>query len=140
MYSICSFTGHLPSPENIRINETDDFSYIEWNPPYSTFNAESTFIHVDPYITHYTIYIIDSYTGNYMDKINVTETSFTKITTDEQVCPIYCVTAWNSGGEGDMSVPLPHSKLVFFTLFIKMIHKLTIDLHFPCYSSQGYCN
>lgn len=113
--TIYSLTGHLPPPENIRINESNDFFYIEWNPPYSTFNTDSAVIHVDPYITHYTLYIIDSYTGNYIDKLNVTVTSFTRNTTDEQSCPMYYITAWNSGGEGDMSVPvpLPHSK---FTL------------------------
>ena len=70
-------------------------------------------------ITHYTLYTIDSYTGNYIDKVNVTETSFTRNTTDEQSCPMYYITAWNSGGEGDMSVPVPppHSK---FTLGLEL--------------------
>ena len=72
-------------------------------------------MNVDPHIIHYTVYIIDNYTGSCIDKVNVTETSFRRSTTYDYLCLMYCVTAWNSGGEGDMSVPLPgylpHSKL-----------------------------
>jgi len=75
---------------------------------------------VDPHITQYTVYIVDNYTGNYTDKMNVTGTSFRRnISDDTSLCPMYGVTAWNSGGEGDMSVPLPgylpRSKLTFCT-------------------------
>jgi len=64
-------------------------------------------VHVDPYITQYTVYIIDNCTGRFVDKVNVTETSFRANISDDNSCPVYRVTAWNSGGEGDMSVPLP---------------------------------
>ena len=89
---------------------------IEWNPPYSANNTNSRIIHVDPHIVQYTVYIVDNYTGNYTDKVNVTGTSFRRnISDDSSSCLMYRVTAWNSGGEGDMSVPLPgylpHSKL-----------------------------
>jgi len=64
-------------------------------------------VHVDPHITQYTVYIFDNYTGNFINKVNVTETSFRRNISDDHLCPVYHVTAWNSGGEGDMSVPLP---------------------------------
>ena len=75
---------------------------------------------MNPHITQYTVYIVDNYTGNYMGKVNVTETlfraNFPNFPNDNS-CPMYGVTAWNSGGEGDMSVPLPgylpHSKLIY---------------------------
>ena len=60
-----------------------------------------------PHITQYTVYIVDNYTGILMDKVNVTETSFRRTISDDHSCPMYGVSAWNSGGEGDMSVPLP---------------------------------
>ena len=108
-----SFTGSLPSPESITINS----SAIQWNDPYYAMNSESNFMHVNPHIIHYTIYIVDNYTGNYIDKANVTERSFTlgSIAPDDCLYPVYGVSAWNSGGEGEMSEPLPeylpHSKL-----------------------------
>ena len=71
-------------------------------------------MHVDPYITQYTVYIIDNCTGHFVEKVNVTETSIRRNSSDDNSRPMYCITAWNSGGEGDMSVPLPgyfpHSK------------------------------
>jgi len=97
------------------MNESNSSLVIEWNPPYSVINSESSVVHVDPHITQYTVYIVDNYTGNFMDKVNVTETSFRRNISDDNSCPMYHVTAWNSGGEGDMSVSLsgnlPHSKL-----------------------------
>jgi len=122
---IWSFTGPLPSPENIHINESNSSLVIEWNPPYSVINSESSVVHLDPNVTHYTVYIVDNYTGNYMDKVNVTETSFTRNIPNHHSCPVYRVTAWNSGGEGDMSVPLPgnlpRSKLTSCNhLFLRM--------------------
>ena len=92
-------------------------STIQWNAPYYTMNRESNFMHVDPHITQYTVYIIDNYTGNCIDKVNITEMSFTlgSNAPDDCLCPLYRATAWNSGGEGKMSAPLsgylPHSKL-----------------------------
>ena len=80
-------------------------------------NSELNFMHVNPHITQYTVYIIDNYTGNCIDKVNITEVSFTlgSNVPDDRLCRVYGVTAWNSGGEGKMSVPLPgylpHSKL-----------------------------
>ena len=120
---ICPFTGPLPSPEDIHISEwNDSLVNFEWNPPYSAINTEST-VHVDPHITQYTVYIVDNYTGNFMDEVNITETSisFRRETRDDYSCPLYGVTAWNSGGEGDMSVLLPgylpRSKLAAMNIF-----------------------
>jgi len=109
---ICSFTGRLPSPENVQINVS---LIIEWDPPYTAINNNDTSImHVDPHITQYTVYIIDKYTGNYMDKVNVTKETFSRNIPDVHSCPTYGVTAWNSGGEGHMSPPLPGGKLTFY--------------------------
>jgi len=46
-----------------------------------------------------------------MDKVNVTETLFRASISDNNSCPMYYITAWNSGGEGDRSPPLPGGKL-----------------------------
>ena len=61
-------------------------------------------ISVDPHITHYTIYITDIYTGNNVTE-TVTETRFTlKFQQDgDDQCPMYQVSAWNAGGEGELS-------------------------------------
>ena len=97
---------------------------------------------MDPNITHYTVYIVDNYTGNYTDKVNVTETSFRRNIPNDNSCPMYRVTAWNSGGEGDMSVPLPgylsRSKLTYCEP--GYIVKLSMHLYFctPYSSSQRY--
>ena len=61
-------------------------------------------IHVYPHITQYTVYITDNYTGNIIVKKNVTETQFT--TDVDGSCPIYQVSAWNAGGEGELSEPV----------------------------------
>ena len=112
-----SFTGPLPPPENLHIYVLDNSEVIEWNPPYSANNTNSSIIHVDPHVTQYTVHIIDNYTGNSYEKVNVAGTSFRRNFSDDHSCPVYRVTAWNSGGEGDMSVPLPgylpRSKLSF---------------------------
>jgi len=127
-----SFTGPLPSPENVHINESNSSLVIEWNPPYSTINIESNVLHVDPHITQYTVYIVDNYTGNYMERVNVTETLFRRNISDDNSCPVYHVTAWNSGGEGDMSVPLPgylpRSKLSFCNHFDLAIEDVSLKL------------
>ena len=72
-------------------------------------------IHVDPRITQYTVYITDNYTGNSIVEENVTGTQFTFSIPDDVLSPMYEVSAWNAGGEGEMSEPvhgcIPRSKL-----------------------------
>ena len=96
-----TFTGRLPSPESVDIKENS--STIEWKLPYSAMNNESDIIHVDPHITHYTVYITDNYTGNIVVKENVTETHYTPNIQGDGLCPMYQVSAWNVGGEGNKS-------------------------------------
>ena len=103
LYNLVS-TGRLPSPENVHINVNS--STIEWKPPYSVLN--NNIIHVDPHITQYTVYITDLYAGSTFTK-NVTETQFTFDTSDDDSCPTYQVSAWNSGGEGKLSAPVSDS-------------------------------
>ena len=75
-------------------------------------------IHVDPHITQYTVYITDNHTGGVV-KVNVTETHFTFINQGNIHCPMYQVSAWNTGGEGELSKPVqPHSKLHAFLCHI----------------------
>ena len=94
-------TGPLPSPENVHINGNS--STIEWNPPYSSVNNKSDVVHVYPHITHYTVYITDNHTGDVV-KVNVTETHYTpNIQQVDDLCLMYKVSAWNSGGEGEVS-------------------------------------
>ena len=94
-------TGPLPSPENVHINGNS--SIIEWNPPYSSVNNKSDVVHVDPHITHYTVYITDNYTGDVV-KVNVTETHFTPDNQQvDDLCLMCNISAWNSGGEGEVS-------------------------------------
>ena len=58
------------------------------------------------------MYITDNYTGNIIVKENVTETQFTpNIRDDDDLCPMYQVSAWNSGGEGEMSEPAQDNTL-----------------------------
>ena len=97
-----SITGHLPSPENVYVNE----STIGWKPPYSAMN--NGFMHLDPHITQYTVYITDNYTGNIIVRENVTETQFTFDTSDSSLCPMYQVSAWN-GCQGNLSEPMKDS-------------------------------
>ena len=101
---IWSPTAQLPSPETVRqVNS----STIEWNPPYSSVNTD--IIHVDPHITHYTVYGTDIYTGNIIVEENVTETQFTSNTRGGDLCLMYQVSAWNAGGEGEKSQPVQES-------------------------------
>ena len=67
-------------------------------------------IDVDAQITQYTIYITDINTGNTI-KENVTETQFTFNFQDDDLCPMYMyrVSAWNAGGEGELSEPVLES-------------------------------
>ena len=62
-------------------------------------------ISVDPHITQYSVYITDNYTGDVV-KVNVTETQFTSNTQGNGLCPMYQVSAWNAGGEGELSDPV----------------------------------
>ena len=103
-----SITGHLSSPESIHINGSVNSSTIQWKPPYSSLN--SGIISVDPRITQYTVYITDNYTGDVI-KVNVTETRFTFSTSDNGLCPMYQVSAWNAGGEGELSEPVQEHTL-----------------------------
>ena len=100
-------TGHLSPPEHININESVHSSTIEWKPPYSSLNNDT--IYVDPHITHYTVYITDNYTGNIIVEENVTETQYTFNVSNDESCPIYQVSAWNAGGEGNRSKPVQKS-------------------------------
>ena len=106
-------TGHLSPPEHIHINGSVNSSTIQWKPPYSSMNNDT--IRVDPHITQYTVYITDNYTENIIVEENVTETQYTFNVSNDESCPIYQVSAWNAGGEGEKSVPIqgsiPHSKL-----------------------------
>jgi len=63
---------------------------------------------VYPHITQYTVYLADNFTGNII-KENVTETQFTSNTQDDDLCPMYQVSAWNAGGEGELSEPVQES-------------------------------
>ena len=112
---ILSLTAHLVAPGNLHINDSvNSTSIIEWTPPYSAMNNDT--IHVDPHITHYTVYITDNYTGDVV-KVNVTDTRFTSNNQGNIHCPMYQVSAWNAGGEGELSEPVqPHSKLPFFVI------------------------
>ena len=101
-------TDHLSSPENVHINESVSSSTIEWSPPYSSVNSDN--IRVDPHITQYSVYITDMYTGNSIVKTNLTETQYTiRINHDDDLCPMYQISAWNSGGEGELSEPVQKS-------------------------------
>ena len=67
---------------------------------------------MDPHITQYTVYISDNYTGNSIVNVNVTETQFTFNASENDLCPMYQVSAWNAGGEGELSETVQeHSKL-----------------------------
>ena len=115
--SIGSPTGQLASPENVLINESVNSATIEWKPPYSSLNSDTK--QVDPHIIQYTVYITDIYTGNIF-KRNVTETRFTFNASDDGTCPMFQVSAWNAGGEGELSEPVhecrPRSKFATFLL------------------------
>ena len=72
---------------------------------------------MDPHITQYTVYITDNYTGDSIVKENVTETKYTFNIQDE-LCPTCQVSAWNAGGEGELSEPMlestPRGKQTFW--------------------------
>ena len=109
LQNVCSHIDHLPPPENLHINGTvNSLTWIEWNPPYSAMNSKSGIIHVDPHITQYTVHITDIYSGSVIRQ-NVTETQYTSNTQDDSLCPTYQVSAWNVGGEGELSKPVQDS-------------------------------
>ena len=72
-------------------------------------------IQVDPQITQYTVYITDNHTGNSIIEKNVTRTQFTFGISEDVLSPMYQISAWNAGGEGELSEPvhgcIPRSKL-----------------------------
>ena len=68
-------------------------------------NNESDIIHVDPHITQYTVYIFDGYNRSMIRSVNTTMTSFTPANS-LPLCPMYQVSAWNTGGEGNKSDPV----------------------------------
>ena len=98
-----TFEGSLSTPENVNFS-----NQLEWKPPYYTMNQESDVIHVDPHITHYTVYTIDVFTGRMFGSVNVTETSFAP-TNNMPRCPMHQVSAWNAGGEGELSELIQNS-------------------------------
>ena len=102
-----SLAGPLPSPENVTISSQNSSAILlQWKPPYYTLNQEFDVIQVDPHITQYTVYIFDaSNTDSPFDSVHVTEPGFTP-TYIVPLCPIYKVSAWNAGGEGELSEPV----------------------------------
>ena len=111
MCLMCSFAGPLPSPENVTLSSQNSSTQLQWKPPYYMMNQESDVIHVDPHITQYTVYITDACTRRMNDSMNVTETSFlfSSKTKNDVLCPMYQVSAWNAGGEGELSDPVQES-------------------------------
>ena len=108
---IYSFAGTLPPPENVILSFQNSYARLQWKPPYYKPNVTHAMnksdIHVDPHITQYTVYITDNYTGDVV-KVNVTETQYTLNIQqhNNSLCPMYQVSAWNAGGEGEMSEPV----------------------------------
>ena len=105
---IYSFAGLLPPPENVTISSQNSSAQLEWKPPYYIMNEESDVIHVDPHITQYTVYTIDACTRRIFHTVNTTKTSFTH-THNIPLSPMYQVSAWNAGGEGELSEPVQDS-------------------------------
>ena len=105
---IYSFTGLLPPPENVTLISQNSSTQLQWKPPYYTMNSGSDVIHVKPKITHYTVYTIDAYNSSSNHSVNTTETSFTP-THNIPLCPTYQVSAWNAGGESELSEPVQDS-------------------------------
>jgi len=102
------YIGPLPSPGNLTLSSQSSSSQLQWKPPYHTMNNESAVIHVDPHITQYTVYIFDAYNRSMIHSVNTTMTSFTA-THNIPLCPMYRVSAWNAGGEGELSEPVQES-------------------------------
>ena len=98
-------------------------------------------IHVDPHITQYTVYITDIYTGNTI-KENVTETQFIFNTQEDDLCPMYQVSAWNAGGEGELSEPILEStrqgKKSYKRLSLSTMQLSLLLSFLYCYSPSQY--
>ena len=90
------------------LSSQNSHARLQWKPPYYTLNNESDVIHVDPHITQYTVYIFDAYNRSMIHSVNTTKTSLTPINT-LPLCPMYQVSAWNAGGEGELSEPAQDS-------------------------------
>ena len=106
---------------------------MQWKPPYSSLNSDN--IHVDPHITQYTVYITDNYTGISIVNMNITETRFTFNASENDLCPMYQVSAWNAGGESGLSETVQeHSKLPMYSPFFSYIMK------FMSKKDKGYIN
>ena len=110
---IYSSAGPLPPPENVTLSFQNSYARLQWKPPYYKSNVTHVMnesdIRVDPHITHYTVYVTDNYTGNIIVKENVTEAQFSPPNIQQQhssLCPMYQVSAWNAGGEGELSSPV----------------------------------
>ena len=117
------------------IDESVNSATIHWKPPYSAMNNDT--ICVNPHITHYTVYITDNYTGNTVTE-NVTETHFTFNTLNDGSCPIYQVSAWNAGGEGELSEPVWDSMPQGKRGLSNPSHQLLLLLSLYHSSSQNY--
>ena len=107
---IHSSAGPLLPPENVTISSQNSLTQLQWKSLYYTLNEESDVIHVDPHITQYTVYIFDAYNRNMIRSVNTTKTSFT-LTNTLPLCPMYQVSAWNVGGEGELSDPVQDNTL-----------------------------
>ena len=108
-----SVAGPLPSPDNVTFSSQNlSTIQLQWKPPYNTMNNASDVIHVDPHITQYTVYTVDAYTNKTLRRITRIETSiilFSYSIQDDGLCLMYQVSAWNAGGEGELSEPVQES-------------------------------
>ena len=106
-----SFAGRLPPPENVTVSSQNSSTQLQWKPPYYTLNNKSDFMYVDPHITHYTVHTIDfQYTRKMIGRPDTKETSFTLSNIqNDYSCPVYQVSAWNAGGESELSEPIQES-------------------------------
>ena len=93
------------------LHSQNSSTQLQWKPPYYTLNQESDVIQVDPNITHYTVYTTNvQHTRRMIGWVEKTETSFTLSNIhNEDPCPMYQVSAWNTGGEGELSEPVQDS-------------------------------
>ena len=98
-------------------------------------------MHVDPHITYYTVYIFDNYTGNIVKK-SVAETQYAFNIQDDDLCSMYQVSAWNAGGEGELSAPVqestPRGKNKLMDL-LKLLARLICFYHLYLYHSSSPC-
>jgi len=123
-------------------SQNSTVTQLQWKPPYYTLNQESDIIHVDPHITQYTVYTIDAYTRRMIERENMTETSFTlrNNTGEDGLCPIYQVSSWNAGGEGEMSESLQES-IPQGNQVIETLQEITVTrVSCLCLSSSHCCS